>query len=128
MGFERENQALRFAKGKKVESIVLKSNAFGNLLSIGFTDGTEVLFETFAAIEIAGHTLFPIVELPKTNCAICLVELTQDNVSRKDYGPDKGQLRLDSLGRAWCIKCSDEHDAAIDREEVVENGGVPIES
>lgn len=53
---------------------------------------------------------------PNTYCTICGKPLNIYNVSRREWSED---LRLDSLGRAWCIKCTEVHDS-IDWDEVHE--------
>lgn len=53
---------------------------------------------------------------PNTHCPICDKPLNIYNVSRNEWSDD---LRPDSLGRVWCIKCTEEHDS-IDWAEVHE--------
>lgn len=46
-------------------------------------------------------------------CTICKCEITNENVSRWDIpNTDKhNTIRLDSMGREWCQKCTDEFDS-----------------
>lgn len=51
-------------------------------------------------------------------CAMCNESLNEKNIGR--YGEDDwraGEVRLDSVGRAWCQGCTDEFDS-IDWDEV----------
>ena len=54
---------------------------------------------------------------PNEKCPICGKPLNIYNVAHKEPPEDIKNIRLDSIGRAWCIECTKEHDY-IDWDEV----------
>lgn len=59
------------------------------------------------------------LQIPNDLCPICNIKLTQTNVSLKDW-TNKPEIRLDSMGRAWCKLCTEQFDSIDWSEEGID--------